>query len=207
MNCFPKRLCHFIFLYKGIQCPRSKQLSRSNGTGCPRPRSWNHSANQNHYMIHISSKLYDQSQVHMLYSLLQSVRLFATPQTVVYQAPLSMGFSRQEYWSGVPFPYPGDLQKVLILQAHLVYFLFQSYNQSLSAGALLPFIEQQYLEPDWGTGYAHCYWASFTQSLIRLFAFVLLSCKSSIYILDINLYEICDIQIFSPILLVVFSLS
>ena len=81
---------------------------------------------------------------------------------IVYQAPLSMGFSRQEYWSGVPFPYPGDLQKVLILQAHLVYFLFQSYNQSLSAGALLPFIEQQDLEPDWGTGYAHCYWDSFT---------------------------------------------
>ena len=28
---------------------------------------------------------------------------------MVYQAPLSMGFSRQEYWSGLPFPYPGDL--------------------------------------------------------------------------------------------------
>ena len=32
-----------------------------------------------------------------------------TPWTVAYQAPLSMGFSRQEYWSGVPFPSPGDL--------------------------------------------------------------------------------------------------
>ena len=31
------------------------------------------------------------------------VRLFATPWTVAYQAPLSMGFSRQEYWSGLPF--------------------------------------------------------------------------------------------------------
>ena len=37
------------------------------------------------------------------------VRLFAIPWTVVYQASLSMGFSRQEYWSGVPFPSPGDL--------------------------------------------------------------------------------------------------
>ena len=37
------------------------------------------------------------------------VRLFATPWTVAYQAPPSMGFSRQEYWSGVPFPSPGDL--------------------------------------------------------------------------------------------------
>ena len=40
---------------------------------------------------------------------LSRVRLFATPWTVAYQAPPSMGFSRQEYWSGLPFPSPGDL--------------------------------------------------------------------------------------------------
>ena len=39
--------------------------------------------------------------------LLSRVRLFATPWTVAYQAPPSMGFSRQEYWSGLPFPSPG----------------------------------------------------------------------------------------------------
>ena len=37
---------------------------------------------------------------------LSHVRLFATPWTVAYQVPPSMGFSRQEYWSGVPFPSP-----------------------------------------------------------------------------------------------------
>ena len=37
------------------------------------------------------------------------VRLFATPWTVGPQAPLSMGFSRQEYWGGLPCPSPGDL--------------------------------------------------------------------------------------------------
>ena len=37
------------------------------------------------------------------------VWLCATPWTVAHQPPLSMGFSRQEYWSGVPFPPPGDL--------------------------------------------------------------------------------------------------
>ena len=41
--------------------------------------------------------------------LLSSVRLFATPWTVAYQVPPSMGFSRPEYWSGLPFPSPGDL--------------------------------------------------------------------------------------------------
>ena len=40
---------------------------------------------------------------------LSCVRLFATPWKVAYQAPLSMGFSRQEYWSGLPFPSPEGL--------------------------------------------------------------------------------------------------
>ena len=40
---------------------------------------------------------------------LSRVRLFATPWTVAYQPSPSMGFSRQEYWSGLPFPSPGDL--------------------------------------------------------------------------------------------------
>ena len=41
--------------------------------------------------------------------LLSCVGLFVTLWTVAYQAPPSMGFSRQEYWSGLPFPSPGDL--------------------------------------------------------------------------------------------------
>ena len=40
---------------------------------------------------------------------LSHVQLFATPWTVAYQPPLSMGFSRQEYCSGLPIPSPGDL--------------------------------------------------------------------------------------------------
>ena len=40
---------------------------------------------------------------------LSRVRLFATPWTVAYEASPSMGFSGQEYWSGLPFPSPGDL--------------------------------------------------------------------------------------------------
>ena len=40
---------------------------------------------------------------------LSRVRLFAIPRTIARQAPPSMGFSRQEYWSGLPSPSPGDL--------------------------------------------------------------------------------------------------
>ena len=39
----------------------------------------------------------------------QLFRLFETPWTVACQVPLSMGFSGQEHWSGLPFPFPGDL--------------------------------------------------------------------------------------------------
>ena len=41
-------------------------------------------------------------------SLLSKCPTLATPWTVARQAPLSVGFSRQEYWSGLPFPSPGD---------------------------------------------------------------------------------------------------
>ena len=39
----------------------------------------------------------------------KSCLTLVTPWTVAFQTPLSMGFSRQEYWSGLPFPSPGDL--------------------------------------------------------------------------------------------------
>ena len=52
---------------------------------------------------------------------LNYVGLFGTPWTVVFQAPLSMEFSRQEYWSGSPFPVPGDLPNPGIEPKSLVF--------------------------------------------------------------------------------------
>ena len=49
------------------------------------------------------------TKVKVKVKLLSLVRLFETPWTVAHQAPPSMGFSKQEYWSGLPFPSPGDL--------------------------------------------------------------------------------------------------
>ena len=50
------------------------------------------------------------------------VWLFATPWTVAHQAPLSMGFSRQEYWSGLPFPlHPGGFSDPGIKLISLMY--------------------------------------------------------------------------------------
>ena len=57
---------------------------------------------------------------HLLHCIvsLSRIQLFVTPQTVAYQAPLSMGLSRQEYWSGLPFPSPGANATHLKLRAN-----------------------------------------------------------------------------------------
>ena len=69
-------------------------------------------------MCKFPSEIISNSSFHLFYSiknlqvkvkLLSYVWLFATPWTVAHQAPPSMGFSRQEYWSGLPFASPGDL--------------------------------------------------------------------------------------------------
>ena len=59
---------------------------------------------------------------------LSHVYLFATPQTIVRQAPLSMRFPRQEYWNRLPFPTPGDLPNLGIkpVSPALVYGLFKT---------------------------------------------------------------------------------
>ena len=60
---------------------------------------------------HFQSSLWWSVEVYsaFFFPSLSHVQLFATPWTVAYQAPPSMGFSRQEYWSGLLFPSPGDL--------------------------------------------------------------------------------------------------
>ena len=57
------------------------------------------------------------------------VRLFVTPWAVAHQAPLSMGFSRQEYWSGLPFPpkkgcfWPRDQNCIFCIGRQIFFFL------------------------------------------------------------------------------------
>ena len=65
---------------------------------------------------------------------LSHVRLFAIPWTVAYQVPPPMGFSRQEYWSGLPFPSAGDLPDpgIELLHCRLtLYCLSQQGSQKM----------------------------------------------------------------------------
>ena len=59
--------------------------------------------------MHVTSRNSVAISVKVKVKSLSYVQLFATPWTLAYQAPPSMGFSRQECWSGLPFPSPGDL--------------------------------------------------------------------------------------------------
>ena len=65
---------------------------------------------------------------------LSRVQLFVTPWTVAYQAPPSMEFSRQEYWSGLPSPSPGDLPD---LNPGLLRFRQMLYHLSHQGSSLL----------------------------------------------------------------------
>ena len=51
----------------------------------------------------------EHANIHVKVKLLSRVRLFVTPWTAAHQTPPSMGFSKQEYWSRLPFPSPEDL--------------------------------------------------------------------------------------------------
>ena len=78
---------------------------------------------------------------------LSRVQLFVTPWTVVYQAPLFMGFSRQKYWSGLPFPSPKNLRVQLFVTPWTVVYrapLFMGFSrQKYWSG--LPFLSPKNL--------------------------------------------------------------
>ena len=59
---------------------------------------------------------------------MKSYLTLVTPQTVARQAPLSTGFPRQEYWSGLPFPSPGNLPDLGIERASPAFQAFSSYH-------------------------------------------------------------------------------
>ena len=71
---------------------------------------WKQSSNRSpllHFWLNLGQYLFPPLEC--VLSCLSRVRLFAIPWTVALRAPLSMGFPRQEYWSGLPFPPPGHL--------------------------------------------------------------------------------------------------
>ena len=74
---------------------------------------------------------------------LSRVQLFAIPWAVTYQALLSMGFFRQEYWSGVPFPSPGDLPDPAIEPGfpHCRQTLYRLSHQGFPSVVFLNFLK------------------------------------------------------------------
>ena len=83
----------------------------------------------------------------MKVKLLSRVRLFETPWTAAHQAPVSMGFSRQEFWSGLPLPSPIEhiyssliIPKLLIFISPQIFSFFEYYGpQNLPFEILVSF--------------------------------------------------------------------
>ena len=85
---------------------------------------------------------------------LSCVRLFAIPWTAAYQAPLSMGFSRQEYWSGVPLPSPFQaLEDLKALCGHLygtqAHYSYEPTCRIRLQEQALTFLPRQVLKKPW----------------------------------------------------------
>ena len=88
----------------------------------------------------------------MKVKLLNRVRLLATPWTVAYQAPPSMGFSRQEYWSGVPLLSPRGEHQTPYIEFSLFGVTGTPYVDAMIVNFLLHFLSSYgYLEKANGT--------------------------------------------------------
>ena len=97
---------YLFFLGKGsltckftLACPRSPFLPQCRSSSYISHPSEQYPHLPNHPSRHLGVIL-------LLLSRFSRVRLCATPETAAHQAPLSLGFSRQEHWSGLPFPSP-----------------------------------------------------------------------------------------------------
>ena len=76
---------------------------------------------------------------------LSRVRLLATPWTAAYQAPLSMGFSRQVHWSGLPFPSPmHESEKVKVKLLTHVWLFTTPWTAAYQAPSSMEFSRQEY---------------------------------------------------------------
>ena len=81
----------------------------------------------------------------LLLSRVSRVRLCATPQTAAHQAPPSLGFSREEYWSGLPFPSPmHKSEKVKVKSLSRVRLLATPWNAAYQAPPSMGFSRQEY---------------------------------------------------------------
>ena len=92
---------------KGIYC-HPAYLTSMQSTSCEIPGWMKHTLESRLPGRNISNLRY-ADEVRVKIKSLSCVRLFSTLRTIAHQAPPSMGFSRQEYWSGLPFPSAGDL--------------------------------------------------------------------------------------------------
>ena len=98
--------CHFLL--QSMKVKSESEVAQSCPTLC-NPMDWSPSASSIHGIFPGKSTGVGYHCLLLEVKSLSHVQLFATPWTVAYYGPPSMGFSRQEYWSGVPFPSPEDL--------------------------------------------------------------------------------------------------
>ena len=81
----------------------------------------------------------------LIYVMLSCVQLFVTLCTVAHQSPLSMGFPRQEYWSGLPFTPPGDLPDPKMEAISPITCIAGKFSICWAIGEVMPVIREGFL--------------------------------------------------------------
>ena len=101
----------------------------------------------------------DQLPLHVL----SRIWLFAVPWTVAHQSPLSMAFSRQEHWSGLPFPSPGDFPNPGIKTESLVFLHWQVFFLFVFLTAVTTWdYKEGWVPKNW------CFWTVMWKRLLRV---------------------------------------
>ena len=89
-------------------------MNKGNGVGIIKTKGFGKRAKsrslETRYWV-VGAGVFEQDLMKVKVLVTQSCPTLVIPWTVAHQAPLSMGFSRREYWGGLPFPSPGDLPK------------------------------------------------------------------------------------------------
>ena len=97
-------------------CWRNREFISLGGKTSP---SWCQKESENQYLKHMFWSQSGWEFLLLFYACVSCLQLFATPQTVAYQVPLSLGFFRQECWSGLPFSF---CRGIFLTQGYYLHF-------------------------------------------------------------------------------------
>ena len=147
-----------------------------------------------HFLHFYRINTHTHTHISYICKLLSHVQLFATPWTATHQAPLSMGFSRQEYWSGLTGPPPGDLpnpgiKSDLLHWRQILYYL--SHQESPLNRAIM-YVKKKKRYNEWERDIHILCWFFFSGEPGVKHCLILFGSQVNSRLADTSLSQICN---------------